>query len=134
MNCPIEDASHLQFRKHPDWLVWKGSCLDWKALKAVIMSLMELEAALEDEPELPNFPWTALKAESGDTILAKMNADSCWGRPRAWVTAVAGLVENGTARQHAAIHIQAYLTGGRAAHLAEGTDLRCLFDTPCNDR
>jgi hypothetical protein len=77
-NCPIEDASHLQFRKHPDWLVWKGSCLEWKALKAVIMSLMELEAALEDEPELPNSLGAALKAEPGDINLARMNANSCW--------------------------------------------------------
>jgi hypothetical protein len=44
------------------------------------------------------------------------------------VTAVARLVENGTARRHGAIHIHACLTGGRTARLAEGTDLRCLFD------
>ena len=77
-NCPIEDVSHLQFRKHPGWLVWKGPCLEWKA-RGRHMSLMELEAALEDEPELPNFLGADLKAEPGDINLAKMNANSCWG-------------------------------------------------------
>jgi hypothetical protein len=43
------------------------------------MSLMELEAALEDEPELPNSLGADLKAEPGDINLAKMNANSCWG-------------------------------------------------------
>ncbi|HZH09892.1 MAG TPA: hypothetical protein VEZ24_05955 [Microvirga sp.] len=32
------------------WLVWKGPRPERKALKAVIMSLMELEAALDEEP------------------------------------------------------------------------------------
>jgi hypothetical protein len=42
------------------------------------MSLMELEATLEDEPELPNSLGADLKAEPGDINLAKMNANSCW--------------------------------------------------------
>ena len=57
------------------WLVWKGPRPDRKALKAVVMSLMELEAALEDGPEqqpepeqapepLPA-PLTAWRADNG---------------------------------------------------------------------
>lgn len=83
---------------------------------------------------------TTFKKEPGNYIFAKLTdglwdpiyfgeaeslGDRCCGTHEKWDLAI----------RHGATHIHAHLNGGgRAARLAEETDLRGNFDTPCNDQ
>ena len=81
---------------------------------------------------------TALKAESGNYIFAKLNERGYWvpvyiGETEDLDTRVATHEKRECARLNGATHIHAHLTPGeRQVRLDEETDLRRNFSTSCN--
>jgi predicted GIY-YIG superfamily endonuclease len=83
---------------------------------------------------------TALKADAGNYIYAKLNQQGQWvplyiGETEDLDHRVATHEKRDCVRQNGVTHIHAHLTaGGLAARLAEETDIRKNFDSPCNDQ
>jgi predicted GIY-YIG superfamily endonuclease len=83
---------------------------------------------------------TALKAEPGNYIYAKLNDKNQWaplyiGETDDLENRVATHEKRECVRQNGVTHIHAHLTPGeRSVRLEEETDIRKNFTTPCNDQ
>jgi hypothetical protein len=83
---------------------------------------------------------TALKAEPGNYIYARLNAQNQWvplyiGETDDLESRVATHEKRECVRRNGVTHIHAHLTpGGRSQRLAEETDLRSNFSTSCNNQ
>jgi predicted GIY-YIG superfamily endonuclease len=83
---------------------------------------------------------TALKAEAGNYIYAKLNAQNQWeplyiGETDNLDSRVATHEKRERVGDNGVTHIHAHLTpGDRSIRLNEETDIRNNFKTPCNDQ
>jgi predicted GIY-YIG superfamily endonuclease len=83
---------------------------------------------------------TALKAEAGNYIYAKLNERNEWmpvyiGETEDLENRVATHEKRECVRRNGGTHIHAHLTnGGLAIRLAEETDIRKNFTTSCNEQ
>jgi predicted GIY-YIG superfamily endonuclease len=82
----------------------------------------------------------SLKAEAGNYIYAKLNREGKWvplyiGETEDLDTRVATHEKRECVRNNGVTHIHSHLTSGaRSVRLAEETDIRGNFETPCNDQ
>jgi predicted GIY-YIG superfamily endonuclease len=82
----------------------------------------------------------SLKAEAGNYIYSKQNAQGLWvplyiGETEDLDHRVSTHEKRECVRRNGVTHIHAHLTpGGLSARLAEETDIRKNFGTPCNDQ
>jgi predicted GIY-YIG superfamily endonuclease len=83
---------------------------------------------------------TALKAEPGNYIYAKLNSQNQWvplyiGKTDDLENRVSNHEKRECVRRNGGTHIHAHLTPGeRSIRLAEETDLRTNFTTSCNEQ
>jgi len=83
---------------------------------------------------------TSLKADAGNYIYAKLNAKNQWaplyiGETDDLDSRVATHEKRECVKRNGGTHIHAHLTDGdRSVRLAEETDIRNNFDTPCNEQ
>jgi predicted GIY-YIG superfamily endonuclease len=83
---------------------------------------------------------TALKAEAGNYIYAKLNQQGQWeplyiGETDDLDQRVTTHEKRECVRRNGGTHIHAHLTlGDRSVRLNEETDIRSNFTTPCNDQ